>query len=470
LIFHESRDNGFVALRRNLIPHIEDGRLGMNEAMVLIMLILLADSSSGELVTCASALRKIFHCGKELNDRAMQRILDRLETGGYIHRSITQGKRGLYKIRLNNYEISTGTNKGKRSKILPRKQSKSDADQGLRTHLGTPEDGTEGSVTTHRPSNLESIGSGDQNDVPQTDQGLRTHPDATKDGSEDAAIQHRDLTQTREKETETESSVVGGGGSHSTEEGELDPLQLSVDPEPHHGTDLSDEPGEEGNGKTEPTYLGGEHHGPDQGKLDRALDDRVADGESITLINTCPPKPQVENQRPNERSPAAPAAPAQSADPLDAPFERDEISNPVAPLSKDAPELVRLYFGLLGGPSEFVGQGLAWVKIANRMLASHTLADILAAAEYALRSDFWAPFMLQLDRNPFLYFESKLPKLLAQLNARKNAATLKSTKPNPKSEAHHGRKDTPKSKRQIIAEENRANLDELRRETREHQN
>jgi hypothetical protein len=56
MIFHENRDNGWIQYRRNLVCHLEDGRLDGNGFMVLSLLLLLADSDSGTLKTCASAL------------------------------------------------------------------------------------------------------------------------------------------------------------------------------------------------------------------------------------------------------------------------------------------------------------------------------------------------------------------------------------------------------------------------------
>jgi hypothetical protein len=46
MIFHESRDNGFVQLRRNLLSHVEDGRMPGAGFMVMCALLILAESGS----------------------------------------------------------------------------------------------------------------------------------------------------------------------------------------------------------------------------------------------------------------------------------------------------------------------------------------------------------------------------------------------------------------------------------------
>jgi hypothetical protein len=117
VIFHQTRDNGWVAVRRNIVPHVEDGRMSGPGFMVFCMLLLLADSDTGQVRTCASALRKVLCCGKELDERDMRRILDQLERDGYIHRARHRGKRGLYVTTIDKYPISSGPNAGTPSKI-----------------------------------------------------------------------------------------------------------------------------------------------------------------------------------------------------------------------------------------------------------------------------------------------------------------------------------------------------------------
>jgi hypothetical protein len=118
LIFHESKDNGWVQFRRNIIPHLEDGRMDGHDFMVLSMLLLLADSDSGTLKTCASALATLLHCG--LDERGIQRILERLDKRDYIRRNIVAGRRGLYLVTINKYAITTGQHTGKRSELPAR--------------------------------------------------------------------------------------------------------------------------------------------------------------------------------------------------------------------------------------------------------------------------------------------------------------------------------------------------------------
>jgi hypothetical protein len=95
---------------------------------------------AGEVRTCASALRKLLGWGND--DRAMQRILDRLEQGGYIHRYLIPGKRGLYRLVINKYLITTGPNNGKRSQIPRKTNPNGGTDSGLRADWA---DGVSGS-------------------------------------------------------------------------------------------------------------------------------------------------------------------------------------------------------------------------------------------------------------------------------------------------------------------------------------
>jgi hypothetical protein len=134
-MFQESKENGFVMVRRNLLPHLIDGRLSMNEFAVYLVLILLADSDSGQTKTCARALHAICHPGQQLNLRGMQRILDRLEEGELIHRDLVQGERGIYRVTVNKYPITFGERKGINVTLLHNKRCKKGYDLVLRMGL-----------------------------------------------------------------------------------------------------------------------------------------------------------------------------------------------------------------------------------------------------------------------------------------------------------------------------------------------
>jgi hypothetical protein len=107
-LYDESKDNGWVKLRRNLLPHLADGRLMPGEFTALIYLILTASSSTGETLTCASVIADAYRWKL----RAAQRVLDGLCKKGYIQADKQLGRHGLYKVRVFKYERTTGTQEG----------------------------------------------------------------------------------------------------------------------------------------------------------------------------------------------------------------------------------------------------------------------------------------------------------------------------------------------------------------------
>jgi hypothetical protein len=234
------------------------------------------------------------------------------------------------------------------------------------------------------------------------------------------------------QEANRETTIVGGGGATPPiVEGDLSPLD-SVGPE---GTGSGDDPVEQGKGETQGIDIS-----PAQsaGERESAAESGAATG---------PGRP-LEGEYMDDH-PAEPAGDASHVRPAGSPLT-------------DAQELVRHFFGLIGKPAALKDRGKRWVGIAGGMLADHSLTDLKGIADYAVGSNFWAPLLLQFEeRDPFVYFQLKLPKLLTQYQGRKRHAQL----PKQKSEARHGGKDTTrKTKRQLIAEQNRANLEELERE------
>jgi hypothetical protein len=124
MIFQETKDNGFVKLRRNLLCHLEDGRLSMNEFAVYVAMIILAESDTGELKTCGRALHTLFHPGKNLSERGMRDVIARLEEGGYLSRNLRNGQHGVHPVLLNKYPITTGPNAGHMASGSPKNAPK----------------------------------------------------------------------------------------------------------------------------------------------------------------------------------------------------------------------------------------------------------------------------------------------------------------------------------------------------------
>jgi hypothetical protein len=412
MMFHESRDNGWVMVRRNLVPHVESGRMSMDDFAVHLMLVLIADSDNGQTVTCASAIRKLFHCGPELNERDMQRILDRLERRGYIHRAIVPGRRGLYTITVNKYPITTGPQAGEQAKITsrikPRTGIKRGTDRSLRmvrtSHRERTEDGSEGGAG----SSEESTGSVDCAQSGGAEDALRTHRRVTEDGTDDAPIQHR--YGIKKQETEKETVVV------------VEAQQKEKDDSPLFIVPNTDESGEgEGYGAEEdgslnahldssdPTGAPSSKHEPDQTHHD-ALD---AEWEDILPVQA-----RAETEpAPETNAAAAPAAPARPADPLDSPFEVQPVGSAV-----EAHRLVEHFYSAINSPPQFKDKLNAWMKPAARLLGQLSLAELQGVIAFAMSRPYWAEGLLNLNRDPLEFLEGRIESdgplsLLAQYRA-----------------------------------------------------
>ncbi|HEY4001081.1 MAG TPA: helix-turn-helix domain-containing protein [Candidatus Xenobia bacterium] len=108
MIYDETRDNGWVPIRRNLLAHLEDGRLGTVEYTTLLYLLLTVSTSTGETMTCASVIADLH----KWSERAVRRALKCLRENGYIETESIRGKHGLYKVRVLKFELTTGPQKG----------------------------------------------------------------------------------------------------------------------------------------------------------------------------------------------------------------------------------------------------------------------------------------------------------------------------------------------------------------------
>src|SRR5690349_10035054 len=94
MIFDDSKENGYVPIRRNLLSHLQDGRMTLNEYLVFHALLLTASTSTGEAKTCASAVSLAL--GGHIKEEGAQRALRGLESKGYISRLRKTGERGIY--------------------------------------------------------------------------------------------------------------------------------------------------------------------------------------------------------------------------------------------------------------------------------------------------------------------------------------------------------------------------------------
>lgn len=173
MIFDDTRENGYVQIRRNLLSHLQDKRMTLNEYLVFHVLLLTASTSTGEAKTCASAIS--LSLAGHINEKMAQRALRGLESKGYISRVRKEGERGIYSVLIHNFLLTTGLHAGQHTAVLP---AKCNSGVNCAVHSNVTErctdEGTHRngySVTDERPVSLS--GSGDYGAI---DGSTVTHP------------------------------------------------------------------------------------------------------------------------------------------------------------------------------------------------------------------------------------------------------------------------------------------------------
>lgn len=102
------RDSGFAKVRRGIVEHLQDGRIGPMEFSVYLLLILQADPETG--VWHGSAGLLAAWCS--MSPRTCRDSLEKLEQKGYIKRFHAKGKHASYPILIHRYECTDGAGKG----------------------------------------------------------------------------------------------------------------------------------------------------------------------------------------------------------------------------------------------------------------------------------------------------------------------------------------------------------------------
>ena len=102
--------NGFLQLRRGLIEHLTQGRIGPTECLLYVLISCLADPSTGIWRGSAGSLAWV----SNINPRTCRDDLEKLESKGYVKRFQTPGSHENYPILVDKYECSHGAMKGKR--------------------------------------------------------------------------------------------------------------------------------------------------------------------------------------------------------------------------------------------------------------------------------------------------------------------------------------------------------------------
>jgi hypothetical protein len=106
---------GFVQSRRGLLEHLSDGRVSPLEYAAFSVIRDGADPSSGIWHGGSRGLSVIF--GQAISERTARRLLESLESKGYIKRFPVPGRHANYGIAVNKYECTVGARSGMRLSI-----------------------------------------------------------------------------------------------------------------------------------------------------------------------------------------------------------------------------------------------------------------------------------------------------------------------------------------------------------------
>lgn len=101
---------GFLQLRRGLIEHLDQGRIGLTEFALCVLIYCLADPETGIWWGSSGLLALL----SSIQPRTARDDIEKLETKGYLKRFPTPGSHSKYPILVHKYECSDGAMKGRR--------------------------------------------------------------------------------------------------------------------------------------------------------------------------------------------------------------------------------------------------------------------------------------------------------------------------------------------------------------------
>jgi hypothetical protein len=156
---------GWVALRRGILQHLQEGRLSNTEALALVVLILLADKGTGAGTINAPCLRYFI---PGLSSDAAKRALQSLQEKGYIFRDIKRLSVIAYPYWVNRYVVTDGRHKALQTDISRALETKDPKDIRYVPPApeGAPEGALEGALpTAHYYKNRESINKNRENSI-----------------------------------------------------------------------------------------------------------------------------------------------------------------------------------------------------------------------------------------------------------------------------------------------------------------
>lgn len=103
------RDSGFAKVRRGILEHLQDEKIGMGEFSVYMLVLLNADPSTGAWIGSARKLADRYL----LSERTCRDNMEKLEAKGYIKRFQVPGKHASYPILINRFEVTDGAARGR---------------------------------------------------------------------------------------------------------------------------------------------------------------------------------------------------------------------------------------------------------------------------------------------------------------------------------------------------------------------
>lgn len=103
------RDSGFAKVRRGILEHLQDEKIGLGEFSVYMLVLLNADPSTGAWIGSARKLADRYL----MSERTCRDNMEKLEEKGYIKRFQIPGKHASYPILINRFEVTDGAARGR---------------------------------------------------------------------------------------------------------------------------------------------------------------------------------------------------------------------------------------------------------------------------------------------------------------------------------------------------------------------
>jgi hypothetical protein len=213
----ETKDNGWVAVRRNVLAHRAPGRMTVAEYQAHHFLLMTASSSTGETMTCAAVIATFW----EMKLRHAQKALAGLTKGGYIESFGKPCQHGLYKVRVLKYEMTTGPMKGQITGRCGGAVTNTDVALTRRSGgaVGDTVDGADESSVTYSATDARRNGinveGADGGAVTNTDVALTRRSGGAVGDTERAPIQQEHFNTDTKKEGERERGREGAARSGS---------------------------------------------------------------------------------------------------------------------------------------------------------------------------------------------------------------------------------------------------------------